>query len=864
MKIKSSGSKATLFSLTTILVATSGTMAPVQSGWAIDEITVTTRRTEENAQDIPIAVNAIDNASIERQAITSTKDVVKLIPGVQFDQSFASSDTRITIRGINNSRGRASAATLVDGIDISGENVSIGGGGSLLNLDLLDLERVEVIKGPQSALYGRNAFAGAINYITKKPSMDETVIEIGGEIAEEGGYRAKAAVSGPVIDNVLALRFNVATSGSDGFYNNNLGPSQNPSGFFDIDPGNTQDLNGFENKGARLAALWTPSETLNIEATLSYSEQEQDQRAVAKSGVPNVYYDFDGNELPAGTAPDFSAGGVQGYGQWLGTIDTIPESAVGLSNTGDGREFPGSEDERWQATFKVEKELEYVVVKSITSYLENDATVEEDVDFQNGLGTFFSGAGLSVATDYVDETETEQFSQEFIVESKDWSRGRWLVGTQIYSEDVENIDNSVGWYNDPAIMFGIPCGSNVGTAAGGFFDGQFACSFEDASNLTVGGVTSPLDPKVIIRDTESFSLFGLVSYDFTEKLTGTFEARFIRDDIEVTTNTLIDRVSQYLLHIPGDLEQPGAVPTSDTVTTKTINPRVAFDYEINDDSMIYFSAAKGTKPGGFGTSQMSTPQDARMEEEELLAYEIGSKNVWLDGNLRANFALFYNDYKDRQVGVTSIDEISGLARAGIVNAGSAETKGVEIDLTWSATENLTLGLGYAYTDAEFDDFDFAEIRARAGRELTEKDKAICGNAVGNCDGAEVSGVAEDALTLVGNYTAPFGNAGLEWFVNANARYLSERPLANQVFTPFVDSSWIADTQIGIQSDRWSVMIFADNVFDDDTVQWAQVTSDFKDGMYGGSFGGEPRDDAAFAFLPDPRIVGLRASYSFGL
>jgi len=152
--------KSYLVPAVAVAIGVPAALAPV-AGWAqIEEIVVTSRKKEENLQDIPLAVAAFDAAAIEKLGISTTSDVIKLIPGVQFDQAFSSADTRISIRGINNTRGRTSVAILVDGVDVSGENVTAGGGSSLLNSRLLDLERVEVVKGPQSALYGRNAFAG--------------------------------------------------------------------------------------------------------------------------------------------------------------------------------------------------------------------------------------------------------------------------------------------------------------------------------------------------------------------------------------------------------------------------------------------------------------------------------------------------------------------------------------------------------------------------------------------------------------------------------------------------------------------------------------------------------------------------------
>lgn len=229
--------------------------------------------------------------------------------------------------------------------------------------------------------------------------------------------------------------------------------------------------------------------------------------------------------------------------------------------------------------------------------------------------------------------------------------------------------------------------------------------------------------------------------------------------------------------------------------------------------------------------------------------------------MQANVAIFYNDYTDRQVGVTVTDPNTGWAAAGIVNAAEAETKGVELELVWRATEDLTLGAGYAYTDAEWTDFNYSQIRANSGG-VTEKDMAICGNAQGDCSGADVAGIPENALILQANYTRPLAGT-MTWYVNTGAQYQDERAIYDRVHTAYVDSFWNVDAQLGIQTDDWLVEIYATNLFDDDTVRWGQGYQDFRDGMYGGNFGGEPRDETIFAFLPPPRVIGLRASYKFG-
>jgi iron complex outermembrane receptor protein len=831
-----------------MLLPVSGIAAPAE------EVIVTTRRRAENAQDVPVAVAAFQSDFIEKQGVVSTADIVKLVPGVQFDQGFSAADTRISIRGINNSRGRASVAMLVDGVDVSGENVTAGGGSSLLNTRLFELERIEIVKGPQSALYGRNAFAGAINYVTKGPNRESYEFKVDGDVAEYDTYNIRGAVSGPIGDH-FAWRLNVASYTTDGYWNNNsTGQPVNNFGQ-PIDEGNTQKLNGATSNGARLALLWAPIDTLDIRADIVYGKDESDPRGVVKVGNANTFYDVDGNVLPGVTTPEFSAFSNQAYGQWLGTVKSVNESDILLSSTGTGGEFAGSEDERWFGTLKVDWDFAGMTFKSLTSYLDNDASLQEDVDFQNGLGTVFMGVGLSVANDYQDTTTTKQFTQDFILQSSEWDRGIWLVGAQFFTEEVRNKDFSLGWYNDPATAF-IPQFCTTSMPAG-----TISCSY--AESLAAG-----VPAKEIDRDTDSVSIYGMFGYDITEKFSATLELRYVRDEIEVTTNTLIDRVGQYLIGLPIDLDFGGGplapLPTSDKQTTNEVNGRLALDYKFTDAVMLYGSVAKGTKPGGFGTSQMGIPQAARMDPETLWAYELGLKTQWFDQTLTANGAIFFNDYQDRQVGVTVTDPISGFPAAGIVNAGAAETMGLELELMWSATDNLTLGLGYAYTDAEWTDFNYSTIRANSPTPgPTAKDKAICGNVQGDCSGAPIAGIPENALTLIGNFTAPIGGSGLEWFINGNAQFEDERAVSDQINTAYIDSRWRADAQLGLQTEAWSVMVFATNLFDDDTVIWGQHYNDFRDGMYAGANGGEPRDETVMAFLPDPRIVGVRASYRFG-
>jgi len=824
--------------LLAILATPAGALLPVD-GWSqeVTEIVVTSRRREERLQEVPVSITAFDARKIEKLAISDTADVAALIPGVQFDQGFSAADTRIAIRGISSERGRTSAAVLVDGVDVTGENVTSGGGSSLLNTRLLDLERVEVVKGPQSALYGRNAFAGAVSYITRQPSMDEVRVRTFADVAEYDTYDLRGSISGPVIPGKLALSLNAGTFSTDGAYENN-----NPNV-----PGANSDLNGQKSSGVRLVALYTPTDTLSLTGSVSYSTTESDPRALVKVGNANTFY-LMGNELPAGTTPEFSLLGNMDYGQWLGTVGSVPENGVNLSISERTNEsFSGSTDDNLLAYVKVDWELGAVRLKPLSSFIDNEADLQEDPDFQDGIGTTFQGVGLSIANEYKDSTDTRYYDQEITLESVSWERGFWLAGISGFWEDTNNSDASTGWYNDPNIVF-VPglCGSNPF---------QAACSY--AASATAGAIAKTTD-----RDTSSYSLFGLVGLNLSEQLRLTLEGRYIYDKIEVSTNTAVDRVSQYILNIPIDFSfgAPPVLPASATQRSSTFNPRAALDYRLTEVVMFYGSVAKGTKPAGFGTAQFATPQNAEIEQEELWAYELGTKTTWFDGTVLANVAVFFNQYDNRQTGVTVTDPNTGWPAAGIVNAAGSESKGVELELQWQPIEPLTLALAYAYVDAEWTDFDYAKIRENSGG-VTEKDMAICGNTEGDCDGAYVAGVPENALVLQANWTAGLTD-DLEWFVNTVGQYQDKRAISDRVNTAFVADHWNAEVQLGIQADDWNVQVYVTNLFDDDTVQWAQDYQDFRDGMYGGNNGGEPRDETIFGFLPPPRTLGIRAAYEF--
>ena len=228
----------------------------------IEEIVVTARKKAENLQDIPVQVDVIGSEKIERAGITSLEDVAKMSASMVFDNGFSQQDTRITLRGLSPVRGRQNVAVLQDGVDLSSENLTIAGGTALINSRLFDLERVEIVKGPQSALYGRSAFAGAINYVTKKPTQ-ENQSSVSATVASEAEMDLRGSWSGGISDNT-AVGVNFATWSRDGYHDNLV---------------TGQPVGGEEGVAGSITFNYEPTDDFSLVTRMEYTDDDYEPAA---------------------------------------------------------------------------------------------------------------------------------------------------------------------------------------------------------------------------------------------------------------------------------------------------------------------------------------------------------------------------------------------------------------------------------------------------------------------------------------------------------------------------------------------------------------------------------------------------------
>jgi iron complex outermembrane receptor protein len=731
--MRKQSSKPVLLASVAVLIGVLPAMAqPVN----MEEIVVTVRKRVESLQEVPLSVTAFSQQSIEQQQISNLDDLARLTPGFTMGDGFGYLDARPSLRGQSNIRGASqpTLGVLIDGIDIPYR--------SGLNVETLDIERIEVVKGPQSALFGRGVLSGAINYVTQRPSLDDTNGYAEVEGATDGLYDLRGRANIP-----LSPKFAVAVAGRysefDGFYKNSLTGKDT--------------VGGHEFKTVVGTALWQPSDVFSAYLRASYSDE------------------FRGNPQRHTIAGNTQTGALASQVWFIGKVKADPNL---ISHNCD--DCKSLEREFTWTSLTMDWDVGSGTISSLSGLTYSDILLDQDSDFQ-GLSAslpatppFFNNLNQLLIQDF------KTVSQELRFTSPEEDRLRWIFGAYYYNQKADVAGASI---------LGIK------------------------PNQIVPPLTLQTD------ETETYAVFGQAAFDITDQLTASAEIRWNRD--ELWSNGTRDG-------------RPFPLNTD----FKNYLPRFTLDFDASDNMLLYMTAAKGSKPGGFNTALGAglgtLPLNLiAFNEEKAWNYEAGIKSTMLDGKLIANAAAFYIDWSNIQVDDQFLNP-NGTTLGFTSNGGKARVKGFEFGIQALPTENIDLTLGYSYNPARI--LNQQDTRARASGIIYTGWRQLPFSSDHSISGAiRVNGKVNSTWT---------------WYAQVDSRFDSTQ-YATTANLAEIGNRFVSNLRIGLDDENWSMQGYVKNLFDSDAATNVQPF-----------INAQTLRRVFLVTVPDPRQAGLRIRRNF--
>ena len=618
-----------------------------------DEVVVTARKREEAAQSVPIPITALGAAQLDARNITEIKDIEKITPNMQFDaQGINATVTNVFLRGIGQTNWSATQDPKI-GIYIDGVYLSRAQGGLV---DLMDIERVEVLRGPQGTLFGRNTTAGLVHIITKAPSDEiEGMVSLG--IGTANHEVMRGTLNLPVSERVSA-RFAIMSKETDGFIINMA----------------TGDKQGNEN-------------SQSVRASLMYTGEIYDSRF--------TYDRFRSNELAMLGSCRFNlnkngalVGGFPALAFFMGTYDSMVSNCEATSKDYalDNNANQSASTATDSYTLTQNFDLSFADLTVISNHREID-NYNGTWGWNMGNGPHLTRSGNSNLLDVINNPSDHSIDSHEIRLSGDTGNLSWTVGAYIFEEDsVDSID--------------VPIfqGVNIPTQEQWPIPYLYGLIPTLVGTQTYGSRTQS---SIVTNSNDAIYAEGTYAIDDQTDLT--VGVRKSNDDRKFTrVQTLVDGSFDAGNNCPGMVFDANGFATSDRCSQEVdfseTTSRVILSHAYDADRMVFASYSKGYSSGGFN-------QDIRMrpfEPEISDNFEVGMKSTIRDGKLRLNVTGFHNSYENQQVTVGRI--VNGQPTADLINAQEATLMGLEVEMLAQLSEDWTMTLTWGHLDGQYDVF----------------------------------------------------------------------------------------------------------------------------------------------------------------
>ena len=763
-----------------------------------DVIIVTARKRTETLQEVPTAVAVATAETINNLGLDSVGEIAKTTPGLVFDDIGGRDSNRPVIRGQANILGDSGVAFFIDGIYYTG---------SIADYDVDTIERIEVVKGPQSALYGRNTYSGAINIISKLPT-DTWEGRVTADISEHDRYEVTAGIRGP-IGNGLAV-------GVNGRYFTNGGEYTN---LFDGEKVGKQ-----KSYSASGVLSWDNGGPFTALLRGYYNRTDDGQPAIFAQGAEQNNCFFDNGAL------------YRGGGRYF--CGVIRPDVI---NTDYRRQFINADDVGLEAdTINASLRLEYAMsdnltLTSLTGFNDREQTLRTDGDyspgsFQTAVFARFPISGFPVPPfGYGFVGSSVDFSFASRNKTRDWSQELRLT----YESDV--IDFLVGGYyfdqsKDDFDIRTVP--ANAAALGGQSFGAAFAreqaiCAANPicSSVVPLFGPSFPNSRAENLLDIRNIAAFGAVTWHITPTLNLGLEGRYSEEKIEQTVFDF-------------DEGDPRPAPVLANAKFTEFTPRVTLDWQATPDNLVYAIYAEGQKPGGFNGAVAIEAGLPIFAPEDVKSYEIGIKNQFLDRSLTANLSLFRNEISGYQL--TQNARAGANTTSAITNAGDARIHGLELELIARPSDRVTFIANYALADSKFtrgfdenqgvlnDVADNGLVDCSTGDEFPDVEG--CTSAFGSIRGKRIPRAPVHQVFADIDWRAPLGDGTWEVFTGANVSFNSTSFAQVHNLAESGDSV-VVDARIGVQSERFKIQAYVDNLTDEDAVgsiiRYADGNLDFR-------------------------------------
>lgn len=753
-----------------VVADTAASLAAPEADATTDEqtdIVVTARRRAERAQDVPIALSAVSSEQLAIRGDYRLDQVQQLVPSLQVF-SFNPRNTNINIRGLGSNVALTNDG-LENGVGVYIDNVYYGRVGQS-QFDLVDLERVEVLRGPQGTLFGKNTTAGAINISSRAPAFDW---HFDGQVdgGNYGFYQARGSLTGPLADGLAAFRLSGAYTSRDGFL---------------YDTTTRDKVHDYRNATVRGQLLLTPATNLSIRLIGDWSKQDQNCCINVLVGTFDTYDN--------GTAI------ANNFNQRTARLGYTPLPYDPFARRTDANSPFRSNMNSWGVSGQVDYDFGGVSATSITAlrnwnwhpYNDGDY-ISRSVVLQNHMQNF-----------------QRQFSQELRLASTGTRTIDWVIGGYYFWQVVRGRGRSEYGPDAAAALF--------------------PTADQTLANIAANGLLSAVasDPH-----TRSTAAFGQGTWHITRALNLTLGLRYTHEDkwggysltrtFAQPTDGLTPTQLAVVTTVRNSLspEQSFRVDTSDD----SLSGLATIAWKPAKDVLLYATYSRGSKSQGLNLTNLPAGVDPVVQPEKVNNYEIGLKSQFLNRRLTINLAAYQTDVSNYQT--TIVQQVVGTNRYVnyIANIPEVRSRGFEGDVAWQVVPWFGLTGSLAYTDATYRDYPNGPTPVEA---LNPTPTNTAGNPVSDFTGQRLAGVPKWSAALGGDLSHAIGRGGSEAYLHGDWSYRSSYyTVASNSRYGLVPGYGIVNARLGVrfgEGKRFDLSVWARNLLDKDYFQTLNVLS----------------------------------------